>query len=227
MKMKLNKRQWLWMIGLLSSSLLFTVLFLLSSEMGNHSRRIASEEIEDLLPSNVEFDLSGFDGVALTRRMKFRLFETAGWIEDKNQHGLLLGNIKFKNSKENTLSLCEAYPWLELVFQAEGVVVAGDSPKIVLRTPCKSESNSEMLDPIWIPWKKIVKLKPKVRDYKENNNTFYFRSLDDFWPREWVLLELRLYPQDGGESFKVNGYEVIAVRGAPLYFMLAPQSEWK
>lgn len=212
---------------------LFVILILVAVTLmfhfkgSNYGKRfIASEETEEIIPLGVEFDLTRYDGVSLSRRIKYRLFENVRWVSDRNDHRLVLGNAKFKTSREKTITLCEAYSMIELVFQAEGIAIAGDAPKIILRTACHSQPDSESLDPIRIPWKTIKSLAVKERDYKDGDVTLFFRSLDDFWPLEWSLKELRLYPPDGSASFLATGYDAIAIHGEPLNFFLAPIDKW-
>ena len=224
--MKKNKNIFIIALGILTGCLLMLTIFLIHREFHQAHRKISSEESEEIIPLGVEFDLSRFDGVSLSRRIKYRIFENAKWIDNGDEHQLVLGNAKFKNSREKTTTLCDAYSMIELVFQAEGIAIAGDAPKIVLRTSCESTEGSEFLNPISIPWKRIKNLKPKERNYKEGNTTLFFRSLDDFWPLEWSLFEMRLYPPDGSNSFQITGYDVIAIHGEPLNFFLAPFENW-
>ncbi|MEK6774389.1 MAG: hypothetical protein AABY64_10635 [Bdellovibrionota bacterium] len=201
-------------------------MFLMNSELNRHGRNIASEEIDEI-PLEVEFDLTNFEGVTLNKRIKYRLFEHAKWISDENTHGLILGNVKFKDAKDKTVTLCEAYPTIELTFQAEGVAVAGETPKIILRTPCSSEVDSPFLNTITLPWKRIKSLKPNEKNYKEGSITLFFRSLDEFWPLEWSLFEIKLYPSDVKNPFITTGYDVAAIRNEPLNFFLLPRKSWR
>lgn len=221
-KMKFGKKTF-W-IAFVTMMIVGLVVF---KKIHRQGRMVSSDESEEVIPLGVEFDLTHYDGISLSKRIKYRLFENIRWTSDNNDHRLILGNAQFKTSREKTITLCEAYSMIELVFKAEGIAIAGDAPKIILRVPCQSQPGSEFLDPIRIPWKKIKALSPKDRNYKDYEVTLFFRSLDDFWPLEWNLHEMRLYPPDGSASFLATGYDVIAIYGQPLTFFLAPISKWQ
>lgn len=215
----------------------------------NQKRKIASQDIDELSLSAVEFDLTPYDGVGLQKRIKYRLFENAKWIFDRNNHYLVMGNLKFSNSSGKVVELCDEVAMVELVFQAEGVVVSGDAPKIVLRTKCSTGTavaaatgvgtatvaagasvedgaGSSELMPIAIPWRSIKALSPNASEYRTAAASLFFRSVDDFWPNEWTLHELNLYSTTGSVFLKVTGYEIISIRGFPLNFYFLNQDRW-
>ncbi len=221
-KFRLKKRALL----IISAVILVTAVMVLKS-FQHSGRSISSDESDEIIPLGVEFDLTRYDGISLSRRIKYRLFENIRWTSDAYDHRLILGNAKFKSSREKTSTLCEVYSMIELVFQAEGIAIAGDAPKLIVRTSCKAQPGSEFLDPIRIPWKKIKALPTGTKTFRDTEVTLIFRSLDDFWPLEWSLFELRLYPPDGSASFLTTGYDVIAIHGEPLNFFLAPLDKWQ
>lgn len=188
----------------------------------NQKRRIANDELVEESIFNVPSDLTEYEGSALQKRIKYRLFEKARWVADQSNHHLVLGNLKFKNAEGQVVNLCDEFPLFELVFQADGIVVSGDAPKIVIRSSCSAKSE-EYLNPVTIPWKTIQNLDPLTTEHKTSTSVLYFRSLDDFWPLEWTLLEMKLYSKKTKAPMKITGYDVITIRNFPLNFILNSQ----
>ncbi len=188
----------------------------------NQKRRIASDELIEESIFNVPSDLTKYEGSALQKRIKYRLFEKARWVTDQSNHHLVLGNLKFKNAEGQVVNLCDEFPLFELVFQADGIVVSGDAPKIIIRSLCSAKSE-EYLNPVTIPWKAIQNLDPLTAEHKTPTSDLYFRSLDDFWPLEWTLLEMKLYSKKTKAPMQITGYDVITIRNFPLNFFLNSQ----
>ncbi len=190
----------------------------------NQKRRVASDDLVEESIFNVASDLTAYKGSALQKRIKYRLFEKARWVSDQSNHHLILGNLKLKDAEGQVVNLCEEFPLLELVFQADGIVVSGDAPKIIVRSSCSAKADAEFLNPVSIPWQTIQNLDPIVtKEYKSSTSTLYFRSIDDFWPLEWTLLEMKLYSKKSKVPMQITGYDVITIRNFPLNFLLNSQ----
>ena len=199
-------------------------LFYILNEL-NQKRRVANDELVEESIFNVPSDLTEYEGSALAKRIKYRLFEKAKWVSDQSSHHLILGNLKFKNSEGHVVHLCDEFQLLEFVFQADGIVVSGDAPKIIIRSSCSAKGDSEYLNPVSIPWKTIQNLDPFTKEHKAGASMLYFRSLDDFWPLEWTLLEMKLYSKKSKAPMQITGYDVITIRNFPLNFFLSAQNQ--
>ena len=112
-------------------------------------------------------------------------------------------------------ALCKSYANIELQFVAEGVAVAGESPQMVVKTPCTPGQDPSEMASIIIPFEKILSERPRNADFHFDGyqSHFEFKNAADTWPKTWVLktvqfisgtLRSKLVRLDQNESGDLN-----------------------
>lgn len=101
-------------------------------------------------------------------------------------------------------SLCRLYPEIEMEFEAEGVAVAGESPRMKILAPCEAGQDPAEMAAIYLPIENILKEKPRNAEYKFDGFTakVEFKNSADEWPRQWVLTRVQ-FKNDSGDNKSV------------------------
>lgn len=167
------------------------------------------------------YDFSHLRGSALDVAMKERLVAGLEIDRQTDRIGLGIGHFAFVNgSGEKTLG-CREFNRVVLVFEAEGMVVNGERPKMEVEGGCEFSDDLTRINPLYIPVARILGEKPadgefQFRDGKEV--VIRFANLSDEWPRKWVLVGVKM---NGSKSdFSVDRNDLNKILGHPYMMSL-------
>lgn len=188
----------------------------------SQSRGIATDQVgyqEDL-----NYDLSEASPEEFKKAYKYQLLKNVQ-IE-KNLEGTVItvGGFQMKDTAGNRVSVCELYPTIDFILSAEGIAFSGEIPQMIVRGTCVSSTDHKHISSFPIPFKEIFEIPlaqnmvPIEPGPAHNGGKVFFKNVVEFWPTQWVLTGIKLYPKDSEQStLEVNGYEIISVLGAPLF----------
>lgn len=203
------------------SAWIFTIFILIAIVSLLYSQNIRRPASQNEVDIAVGFDLRQEPPVSLYKQLKKRLIQQATWLSRPHERGLVWPNTQFLSSDHTETLFCEEYLKMKLIFQAEGLALSGEIPRMTLETNCPSNENEESLRAIWIPIKKIRQLKALNQSWGENGLQFTFSGLDESWPLEWSLIEAQFFTNNGVDGIlSFTGTEVFTVLGQPLSFRL-------
>ncbi len=118
--------------------------------------------------------------------------------------------ILLDSNGEKTLP-CHHYQTIDLFFIAHQESVHGHIPQMVLKTKCSSISkNSKHIGPFLIPKKKIIQSHVTQQlfhsnvDKTQNGTIILFSHLGLFWPKEWILTQIRLSNSRTKKDFTIQ-----------------------
>lgn len=110
-------------------------------------------------------------------------------------------NISFNGFSS---AVCKSYPTVEVEFTAEGVIVAGDAPRMVVTQPCEAGQDPAEMASLRMPIGKLLDEKPRNAEFKFDGFSAVistFNSADE-WPRQWILKRVEFKPADANVSTK-------------------------
>jgi hypothetical protein len=113
--------------------------------------------------------------------------------------GVRVGHFMVQNSEGRTESACDVYDSVTYTFEAEGMAVNGQRPKLILSGLCHSETQATTLEPLWIPVAELMKKPAGNMDYSSNDSdqtTIRLEDMDMIWPRHWVLSTIQFHGRD-------------------------------
>ncbi len=207
---KISKKHFF--IGLAMAMLAAISLWQISS--GNSQ---ATKIFRGLASIENEFQPFSLDSVAerdLVRALKLRVLQKL--VGKKNSQNIELSLGAFSLHGKN---ICQKYPQLEVELSAEGVVVSGMIPHILIQVPCRYEEGSEETSAIEIPIEQIKKLQPIDQKIDLAGGGFAeIKGLDDFWPEDWLVAKIKLQGLGAEKSIEIDSYEINFVKGRPLRF---------
>ncbi len=154
----------------------------------------------DRTPASIEkpFDFSYLQGDALKVASQKRLFESIAIELDRKKEvaTISMGNFVVVNEVHQKDFACGFFSHLSLEFEADGVSVNGEKPKMILETICEIGDNINALAPIHLPISKMNQLKPTNSELKFFEGKFpltvRFQGMPPQWPKFWVLREVKM-----------------------------------
>lgn len=146
------------------------------------------------------FDFSHLRGSALDAAIKQRVVAGLEVFKEDGAVSVGLGHFAFVNGGgEKTLG-CREYGKVAMVFEADGVVVNGERPKMEVEGACEFSDDLASVNPLTIPVARILGERPADGEFQFLDGkpvTVKFSNLSDEWPRRWILSGIRF---DGGKS---------------------------
>lgn len=165
------------------------------------------------------FDISNLTGEKLHEAAKQRLL--AGFEMKKSSEGASfgLGHFVFVDGHGEKKLACQEFSKVSLVFEAEGISVAGDRPSMEVEGRCEFSKDMAKINPLLIPIAKIMGEKPGDGEFQFNENNeviVRFTNVPEEWPHTWLLKSVKLKSDKGSESLVVESNEVVRFLGHPL-----------
>ncbi|MCB0351575.1 MAG: hypothetical protein KDD38_10350 [Bdellovibrionales bacterium] len=197
------------------------VLCFLAFQLGSNLLFNSSERSPAAIPKI--YDYSHLAGEALLEAAQDRLINGVKVISAGGASGIQLGHFVVKNDQGLSVSACELFSRVELVFFAGGMAVSGDSPKMIVIGPCTPGENINVIAPIMIPSAKILDAPVRDQefsDFSDNAVTVKLENVSDTWPRVWILQSARLVGAHS-EEIKVEDKDIRRVLGK------APYIDWQ
>ncbi|XGC81111.1 hypothetical protein ACES2L_01280 [Bdellovibrio bacteriovorus] len=188
----------------------------------SQSRGIATDQVGYHEEQN--YDLSEASPEEFKKAYKYQLLKNVQ--VEKNLEGtvIIVGGFQMKDSAGDKVSVCDLYPTVDFILSAEGIAFSGEIPQLVVRGACVTSTDHRHISSFPIPFKDIFEtpLEQTLLTIEpgptHNGGKVFFKNVVEFWPTQWVLTGIRLYPKDSKRgTLEVNGYEIISVLGAPLF----------
>lgn len=199
-------------LGLLVDNSLF-------SSQVKRVRAIASSTENSAYQGSDSNDLSQASPKEFRTAFKYSLITPIELREDQGSQFIRLGNFMMAGTDGQKVFVCNRYPTLVLTFEADGIASAGDIPRMETSFPCRVGEDTNMLEPLVIPYEMILRSPLTQKDFTTSQEGSYAQSFVHFhnvygeWPTQWNLVKVALYSEDEKDSLEVTGYEVIAILG--------------
>lgn len=194
--------------------------FVLDKKLGE--KRFVANDPENSSGAQADYDLSESGPAEFQKAFKYQMLKHASLEQTSAGPGITLGLFLLKDRDGKTVNVCEKYPTIDFIFQAEGIAFSGEIPTLIVRGPCLVGSDQKTLEALPIPFSKILKsplsqyeFNVEIPGYTQTAKVFA-RNAIEFWPKEWNWVGVTLYGAPDEESLKINGYEIISVLGEPL-----------
>jgi hypothetical protein len=165
------------------------------------------------------FDFSNLNGDKLQSAIKQRILGGFEFRKNPNGTGIGLGHFVFLDSTGQKKSGCQEYENLSLVFEADGVSVAGEKPEMVIEGYCESSQERGKIDPLMLPIAKILGERPGDGEFQFNEGSplnVKFTNLPDEWPKTWLLKSVTLLNKKTSQTFRIESEEVAHYLGHPI-----------
>lgn len=165
------------------------------------------------------FDFSKLNGEKLHSAIKQRILGGLEFKKNLAGTGIGLGHFVFLDSTGQKKSGCQEFESLSLVFEADGVSVAGEKPEMVIEGYCESSQDMGKIDPLVLPIAKILGERPGDGEFQFNEGSplnVRFTNLPDEWPKTWLLKSVTLLNKKSSQSFRIESEEVSYYLGHPI-----------
>lgn len=199
---------------------LFTVCFV----MGYSLIKFTTDEVQaqrDPAAVKNNFDFSHLQGEKLTTAMKQRLLAGIEFRKSPVGTGIGLGHFVFLDQQGEKKLACQEFGKVALVFEAEGVSVAGEKSVMEVEGRCEFSSDMSKINPLFVPIAKIVGENPGDGEFQFNEGsvvTVRFSNLPEAWPRTWLLKSVKLMNENDARVLTVESEEVAQYFGHPMVF---------
>lgn len=219
MKQKISLRFSFRMMAVVLSLAALPFMVLVLNNKPNPLRKVASEDgtrINTNTNSDLNRDPSAF---------KYETLRGVAIEKTSQEVGLKLGLFLVNNNTGNKVPVCDLYPFIDLVFAAEGIAFSGETPQMIVRGPCVVSTDQKNIEALPIPFHEILSSPPQKYEFHsllrgQGKVQIYFRNVVGFWPTKWswsgVTFYHKNYNKDSKKKLEINGYETISVLGAPL-----------
>lgn len=156
---------------------------------------------DERLPAAIKktYDFSHLKGMALQNASRERLLSAARITRhSKGQVSIELGHFLTRDEATHRQVLaCDLYDRVEVVLSAVGVANAGATPSMTVEAPCHvSTKDINMIEPIWIDSKEILKQVPGDHEFMfhaKYTSSIKFADVVDAWPEEWEITSVKLF----------------------------------
>jgi hypothetical protein len=148
-----------------------------------------------------------------------RLISAAEVILHDGDIGIELGHFVMPRNEEGQRQLaCDYYDRVSMHFTAEGIADNGVKPYMEVEAPCKSGTDINKIDTVWIPVQRILREEsPNDKDITFDSVDLRFVHMTSQWPKHWHLEAIRLYnEQEPGRDYRLSDREIISLRKKPL-----------
>lgn len=161
------------------------------------------------------YDFTHLRGSALDVAMKERTLAGLDFVRGNGSLGIQLGHFALVNSSGEKTLACREYPKVTMAFEAEGVVVNGERPRMEVEGGCEFNEDLTRINPLMIPVASILGEKPADGEFQFRDGkpvVIRFSNLSDEWPRKWVLVGVKM---SGRSDFQMDRNDVIKILGRP------------
>lgn len=165
------------------------------------------------------FDISHLRGEQLSEAVKHRLLSGLELRKTATGAGIGLGHFVFVNATGEKKLACQEFGKVSLVFEAEGVSVAGDKPTMEVEGRCEFSPDLTKINPLFLPVAKIVGERPGDGEFQFNEGsavTVRFSNVPEEWPRMWLLKSVKLMNDRQPGALVIESDEVARVLGHPV-----------
>ncbi len=162
------------------------------------------------------YDITHLRGSNLDAALKERLLSGVETFKDEQGVGIGFGHFAFSLDSGEKILGCRAYDKINLSFEAEGVAVNGEKPKMTVEGHCEYSSDLTKINPLWIPARRIFGERPADGDFSDYDRPVQvkFSNVADEWPRKWVLIGVSVIGEKG--QVDISQYEVGQILGRPF-----------
>ncbi len=165
------------------------------------------------------FDVSYLEGGALRSASAKQLLH-AEVLVSQNEIGVALGHFVAKSPSGDRRLLCDIYDQVELSFEADGMAINGERPRLIATGPCTASENLNKMNPIHIPFRDILSQKPGDGEYTFGSTPDHFfkaMNIGSQWPDQWILLEVKLINKSNPATFmQLDRKEVYSFSSKPV-----------
>ncbi len=184
---------------------------------------------EDLrLPAAIQkvemFDYSTLSGDGLRSAMTKQIIRDSTIAHKNNLFQFNFGNFIVEKSNGNPIYLCDYFDQYTITFEAEGMAVNGQRPKLIITSPCILASDLKTTQSVNIPVDLIKNMKAGDIDWtydQQPSVTFSFRSIDGSWPQHWVLANISMGSKlSSSHDLSLDRLQIYKYSGTP------PQMNW-
>lgn len=169
-----------------------------------------------------EYDLSDSSPEEFKKAFKYQMLKNATIDQTSVGPGVAVGLFLLKDEDGKTVPVCEKYPIIDFIFKAEGVAFSGAIPTLIVRGPCLIASDQRTLEPLPIPFSKILNSPLAQMEFsaeipgRSERTKIFVKNVVEFWPTDWAWVGVTLYGEVNEPALKIDGYEIISVLGEPL-----------
>lgn len=149
--------------------------------------------------------------------VKARVVNGFQLAKESDRIGLSLGHFAFMNEVGQKTLACKEYEKVVLSFEAEGVLVSGEKPSMILEGNCRFSEDLSRIRPLYLPVARILGERPADGEFTfrdENPIVVRFSNLSDEWPRQWLLTGVSL--QGAREKVSIERNELRRLFGQPM-----------
>lgn len=164
------------------------------------------------------FDFSHLQGNELQEAVKQRLLAGFEIKKELEGTGISLGHFAFTNEGDKKLA-CQEFETVTLRFEAEGVMVSGESSVMEVEGRCEFSSDLTKINPLVVPFQKILAQNPGDGEFNFSEGrpvVVRFANLPDAWPHKWILKSVKLSNSKKSEGLLVESEEIAKYLGHPL-----------
>lgn len=161
------------------------------------------------------YDFTHLRGSALDVAMKERTLAGLDFVRGQGELGIQLGHFALVNPAGEKTLACREYPKVTMAFEAEGVVVNGERPRMEVEGGCEFNEDLTRINPLMIPVASILGEKPADGEFQFRDGkpvVIRFSNLSDEWPRKWVLVGVKM---SGRSEFQMDRNDVLKILGRP------------
>ncbi len=168
------------------------------------------------------YDLSEATPEEFKKAFKYQVLKNVSVENTAMGPAMQLGLFLIKNESGAKVFVCDQYPTVDVIFEAEGVAFSGEIPRMIVRVPCVVSADQKHIDIAPIPFARILQSAVSEHEFTTSfynspeQGKIYFRNVMEFWPTDWNFVGVTFYSADGQKTLQINGYEVISVLGEPL-----------
>lgn len=140
----------------------------------------------------------------------------------KGKQKLSFGQFPVVANKGPNL-ICLEYPYLRLIWVAEGRSVSGNKPRLLVNAPCKIHPrNRDRVSDIPLPFDEVFRRPAEAQKFQWQNTGMDLEveseNIYGDWPRLWELESIEFYKESSGEGETVSltKAEFIESTGEPI-----------
>lgn len=197
--MKIFIKNPVFIIGVVSVVAIIGVLLWIKHQDLRHPAAISKVEM---------FDYSSLSGEPLHEAIAKQIIKDSTLNQKEHSFQFNFSNFIVDKQNNEPSYVCDYYDHYTLTFEAEGMAVNGERPRMLITSPCKLSGDLKTVSPVVIPSLKIREKKAGDIDWtydKQPDVIFSFRNIDGFWPNHWVLSNINLSSkQDAARDLNLN-----------------------
>lgn len=165
------------------------------------------------------FDFSNLQGEKLNLAIKQRLLSGLELRKSESGTGIGLGHFVFLDQRGEKRLACQEFGKVSLIFEAEGVSVAGEKPEMEIQGRCEFSPDMAKINPLFLPIAKIVDERPGDGEFQFNEGSAVsvrFANVPEEWPKTWILKSVKLSNDKSSQALVIESDEVARHLGHPV-----------